>query len=86
MVFERSTILVCRLGLSGQTHLAKDITNKITLSTYFRVRNYLDMGPKIDEKFAVYAFDDSSVFRLNRPSLTMLEDQYHKRMIAKNLK
>ncbi len=61
------------LGLLSQTQLASDITNKITLSSYFKFRNYLEKNQEIDKRIKVFAFDDRSVFALKRPSLTMLE-------------
>ena len=61
------------LGLLGQTQFANDITNKVTLSSYFRFRNYLGKNQDIDPRIKVFAFDDRSVFKLNRPNLTMLE-------------
>ena len=38
------------LGLVSQTQLVSDITNKITLSSYFRFRNYLEKNQSIDKR------------------------------------
>ena len=61
------------LGFLSQSQLAKDIDNKVTLSSYFRFKNYVGQNQNIDSRIKVFAFDDRSVFRMGRPSLTMLE-------------
>jgi hypothetical protein len=69
-----ATVLFAALVLGLELIGVTDFTEAtLTLPYYFETRHALGLGPRMSPRLKIYAFDDASVNRLQRPDLTLAE-------------